>query len=137
MEIQRQHLQKKTDTETKHKAEVSRLNALLIKAADWLPLFRSMLRVEKQCLAVGFTKEQTTRLMTGKPMEYRGEPYSDEHKHKFKADDVTAQVGRLEGKLMLAINGANIGEWFKEQFERLRKRIELRSENKKGTGLKF
>ena len=95
-----------------------------------------MLRVEKQCLAVGFTKEQTTRLMTGKPMEYRGEPYSDEHKHKFKAD-VTAQVGRLEGKLMLAINGANIGEWFKEQFERLRKRIELRSENKKGTGLKF
>lgn len=44
--------------------------------------------------------------MTGKPMEYSGELYSDEHKRRFKADDVTAQVGRLEGKLMLAINGA-------------------------------
>lgn len=137
LEIQRQHLQEKTDTETQHKAEVSRLNALLIKAADWFPLFRSMLRVEKQCLAVGFTKEQTARLMTGKPMEYSGELYSDEHKRSFKADDVTAQVGRLDGKLTLAINGTSLGEWFKEQFERLRENIGWKPIQKTNRGFKL
>lgn len=36
-------------------------------------------------------------------MEYRGELYSDEHRRRCKANDVTAQVGRLEGKLVLSV----------------------------------
>ena len=75
--------------------------------------------------------------MIGKPMEYSGELYSDEHKRRFKANDVTAQVGRLEGKLMLAINGANIGEWFKEQFERLRENIGWKPMQKTNRGFKL
>ena len=59
-----------------------------------------MLRIEKLCLAVGFTHEQTANLMTGKPLPYNGELYSDEHRRKFRTNDVTAKVGTNNGKLI-------------------------------------
>ena len=83
LEMQQRHLQEKNETVTKHQTEVSRLSALLIKAAEWFPWFRAMLRIEKLCLAVGFTHEQTAHLMTGKPLPYNGELYSDEYRRKF------------------------------------------------------
>ena len=119
LEMQQQHRQDKDDTAVRHKAEVSRLNALLLKAANWFPMFRAMLQVEERCLAAGFTREQTAHLMTGKALDYSGELYSEEHQRKFKAENVTAKVGTSAGKLILAINGQRIGEWFKEQFEKL------------------
>lgn len=123
LEMQQQHRQDKDDTAVRHKAEVSRLNVLLQKAASWFPMFRVMLQVEERCLAAGFTREQTAHLMTGKALDYSGELYSEEHQRKFKAENVTAKVGTSAGKLILAINGQRIGEWFKEQFEKLHKMI--------------
>ena len=75
--------------------------------------------------------------MTGKPMEYSREFYSDEHKRRFKANGVTAQVGSLEGRFMLAVDGTNIGEWFKEQFERLREDIGWKPVQKTSRGFKL
>lgn len=72
-----------------------------------------MLHVEKLRFAASFTHKQAVQLMTGKPSEYNSKLYSDEYKRKFKADDVTAQVGTKESKLILAINGQRIGERFK------------------------
>lgn len=37
--------------------EISRLNAILEKALKWFPMLREMLRMEKLCAAIGFTKE--------------------------------------------------------------------------------
>ncbi len=74
-----------------------------------VPWFRAMLRIENLCLAVGFTHEQTAHLMTGKPLPYNGELYSDEHRRKFRTNDVTAKVGTNNGKLILAIDGLHIG----------------------------
>ena len=137
LEMQQRHLQEKNETVTKHQTEVSRLNALLIKAAEWFPWFRAMLRIEKLCLAVGFTHEQTAHLMTGKPLPYNGELYSDEHRRKFKTNDVTAKVGTNNGKLILAIDGLHIGEWFKKQFERLQQNVGLKPIQKKNKGFKL
>jgi len=123
LEMQQQHRQDKDDMAVMHKTEVSRLNALLLKAANWFPMFRAMLQVEERCLAAGFTREQTAHLMTGKALDYSGELYSEEHQRKFKAENVTAKVGTSAGKLILAINGQRIGEWFKEQFEKLRQTL--------------
>ena len=137
LEMQQRHLQEKNETVTKHQTEVSRLNALLIKAAEWFPWFRAMLRIEKLCLAVGFTHEQTAHLMTGKPLPYNGELYSDEYRRKFKTNDVTAKVGTNNGKLILAIDGLHIGEWFKKQFERLQQNVGLKPIQKKNKGFKL
>lgn len=96
-----------------------------------------MLRIEKLCLAVGFTHEQTAHLMTGKPLPYNGELYSDEHRRKFRTNDVTAKVGTNNGKLILAIDGLHIGEWFKKQFERLQQNVGLKPIQKKNKGFKL
>ena len=78
----------------------------------------------KDCgLAVGFNKEQTATLLTGKPVEYSGELYSEEHKRKFTAKDVKAKVFSDNGKFILTIDLRPIGEWFKEQFKKLRQSI--------------
>ena len=137
LEMQQRYLLEKDEMVTKHQTEVSRLNALLIKATEWFPWFRAMLRIEKLCLAVGFTHEQTAHLMTGKPLPYNGELYSDEHRRKFKTNDVTAKVGTNNGKLILAIDGLHIGEWFKKQFERLQQNVGLKPIQKKNKGFKL
>ena len=136
-EMQQRHLLEKNEMVTKHQTEVSKLNALLIKATEWFPWFRAMLRIEKLCLAVGFTHEQTAHLMTGKPLPYNGELYSDESRRKFKTNDVTAKVGTNNGKLILAIDGLHIGEWFKKQFERLQQNVDWKPIQKKNKGFKL
>ena len=37
--------------------EISRLNAILEKAFKWFPMLKEMLRMEKLCTAIGFTKK--------------------------------------------------------------------------------
>jgi len=137
LEMQQRYLLEKDEMVTKHQTEVSRLNALLIKATEWFPWFRVMLRIEKLCLAVGFTHEQTAHLMTGKPLPYNGELYSDEHRRKFRTNDVTTKVGTNNGKLILAIDGLHIGEWFKKQFERLQQNVDWKPIQKKNKGFKL
>ena len=78
--------------------------------------------MEKLCLKVGFNERQTATLISGKPLFYKGELYSEEHKRKFKTEEAGFQVVKApkdKSKLALAINGQLIGEWFKEQFDRL------------------
>ena len=46
--------------------EISRLNTLLEKAFKWFPMLKEMLRMEKLCAAIGFTKEMIESLLTKK-----------------------------------------------------------------------
>ena len=78
--------------------------------------------MERFCLKVGFNERQTATLISGKPLFYEGEFYSEEHKRKFTTERAGFQVVKKpkdRSKLALAINGQLIGEWFKEQFGRL------------------
>lgn len=99
------------------------LTALLNKTLKWFPQIKDMINLERLCLAAGFNKEQTATLLTGKSIEYNGELYSEEHKRKFMAKDVKAKVFSDNGKFILTIDLRPIGEWFKEQFEKLRQSI--------------
>ena len=79
-------------------------------------------RIEEFCLKVGFNERQTATLISGKPLFYEGELYSEEHRRKFMTERAGFQVVKDpadKSKLALAINGQVIGEWFKEQFDRL------------------
>ena len=103
--------------------EISRLNSLLEKAHRWFPMFKEMLRMEKLCAVIGFTKDLIESLLTKKEaIQCSGKIYSEEHRRKF---DIKNDVFRVEkhpmdsGKLMLTINRQPIGEWFKEQFDKL------------------
>ena len=112
----------KQELEAKDK-EISRLNTLLEKAFKWFPMLREMLRMEKLCAAIGFTKEMIESLLTKKEaIRCNGRIYSEEHRRKF---DIKNDIFKVErnptdnNKLVLTINRQPIGEWFKEQFGKL------------------
>ena len=107
--------------------EISRLNTILEKAFKWFPMLREMLRMEKLCAAIGFTKEMIESLLTKKEaIRCNGRIYSEEHRRKFDIKNDVFKVERNptdDNKLMLTINRQPIGEWFKEQFNKLRQNI--------------
>lgn len=122
MEMQAKHRKEITDKEAEHQKKVSFLKSIISKAQTWFPLFQELVYMEKFCLKVGFNERQTATLISGKPLFYEGELYSEEHKRKFKTEKAGFQVvkdPKDSPKLALAINGQLIGEWFREQFDRL------------------
>ena len=122
--------------------EISRLNTLLEKAFKWFPMLREMLRMEKLCAAIGFTKEMIESLLTKKEaIRCNGRIYSEEHRRKF---DIRNDIFKVEknptddSKLVLTINRQPIGEWFKEQWEKLRHGLrQSEEEPKKSRGFRI
>ena len=112
--------------------EISRLNTLLEKAVKWFPMLREMLRMEKLCVAIGFTKEMIESLLTKKEaIRCNGRIYSEEHRRKF---DIRNDIFKVEKnptdneKLVLTINRQPIGEGFKEQLEKLQQKLRKSAE---------
>ena len=112
--------------------EISRLNSLLEKARKWFPMFKEMLRMEKLCAVIGFTKDMIESLLTKEEaIQCSGKIYSEEHRRKF---DIKNDIFRVEkssvddDKLVLTINRQPIGEWFKEQWEKLRQGLRQSAE---------
>ena len=122
--------------------EISRLNAILEKAFNWFPLLKEMLRMEKLCYAIGFTKDMINSPLTKKEaIRCNGRIYSEEHKRKF---DIKNDIFKVEknptddSKLILTINRQPIGEWFKEQWEKLRQGLrQLAEEPRKSRGFRM
>lgn len=120
--IQTQHAAETVNLTRQHEKEVSLLKTVLSKAVKWFPYFREMIRMESVCRTTGFNDEQTATLIKGKPLEYSGELYSEEHKCKFAVEQVTAQITpdpNDKRKLQLNIDKRPFKEWCKEQFEKL------------------
>ena len=60
--------------------EISHLNTILEKAFNWFPLLKEMLRMEKLCYAIGFTKDMVNSLLTPKEaIRCNGKIYSEEY----------------------------------------------------------
>ena len=105
-------------------------------------MLREMLKMEKLCAAIGFTKEMIESLLTKKEaIQCSGKIYSEEHRRKF---DIKNDVFRVEkhpldsGKLILTINRIQMGEWFKEQFDKLRQSLRRPTEEpRKSRGFKL
>ena len=92
------------------------------EALPWFPLAKEVLRVEKLCTIVGFSTEQTRTLIAGREVTHDGTLYSEEHGRSFTARNVTAKIRQesVSKRFVLYINQTPVGEWFKEQFERLK-----------------
>ena len=122
--------------------EISRLNTLLEKAFKWFPMLREMLRMEKLCVVIGFTKDMIDCLLTKKEaIQCNGKVYSEEHRRKFEIKNDIFKVEKSptdDGKLILTINKQPIGEWFKEQWEKLRQSFRQSAEEpRKSRGFKL
>ena len=112
--------------------EISRLNTLLEKAFCWFPLLKEMLRMEKLCYVIGFTKGMIDSLLYKREaLRCSGKIYSEEHRRRFEIKNDIFKVEKSpidENKLVLTINRQPIGEWFKEQWEKLRQGLRQSTE---------
>ena len=122
--------------------EISRLNTLLEKAFKCFPMLREMLRMEKLCAVIGFTKDMIDCLLTRKEaIQCNGKIYSEEHRRKFEIKNNIFKVEKNptdDSKLVLTINRQPISEWFKEQWEKLRQGLRQPTEEpRKSRGFKL
>lgn len=129
------------ELESKDK-EISRLNTILEKAFNWFPLLKEMLRMERLCYTIGFTKDMVNSLLTKKEaIRCNGRIYSEEHRRRFEIKNDIFKVEKSsvdENKLVLTINRQPIGEWFKEQWEKLRQGLRQSAEEpRKSRGFKL
>ena len=134
-EIHRQELDMK-------EKELSRLARIIDKAFRWFPMFREMLRMEKFCATLGFTKEMTESLLVKKEaLKCSGKIYSEQHRRSFDVKDDILRVENdpnNEGRLSLTINRKPIADWFREQWHKLRYGTRLsQQEEKKSRGFKL
>ncbi|MBJ2190914.1 MAG: mobilization protein, partial [Muribaculaceae bacterium] len=122
--------------------EISRLNTILEKALNRFPLLKEMLRMERLCYAIGFTKDMINSLLIKKEaIRCNGKIYSEEHRRRFEIKNDIFKIEKSSvdnNKLMLTINKQPIGEWFKEQWEKLRQGLRQSAEEpRKSRGFKL
>ena len=122
--------------------ELSRLARIIDKAFRWFPMFREMLRMEKFCAMLGFTKEMTESLLVKKEaLKCSGKIYSEQHRRNFDIKDDILRVENDpddESRLNLTINRKPIADWFMEQWHRLRYGTRLpQQEERKSRGFKL
>ncbi len=121
--MQARHAAETTNITKRHEKEVSLLKTAFSKAVKWFPYFREMIRMESVCRTVGFDEEQTATLIKGKPLEYSGQLYSEEHNCKFTVERVTAQITpdpTDKRKLQLNIDKKPFNEWCRVKCEKVR-----------------
>ena len=134
VKVQGKHIKELDET----RKEISRVSQMIKKACAWLPLLKELFRMERLCRVVGFSTEQTAKLMLGEKIEHNGTLYSEEYKRNFVTDKVTAQIVTAstvgKNKLVLIINRKNVSDWFREQFSKLYQRIQPKEEQKRSKG---
>ena len=122
--------------------ELSWLGRIIDKAFRWFPMFREMLRMEKLCAMLGFSREMTERLVVRKEaMKCSGKIYSEQHRRNFDVKDDVFRVENDpddENRLSLTVNRKPIADWFREQWNRLRYGTrQPQQEERQGRGMKL
>ena len=140
LEIQQNHRKEMAEKSVRHKDEVSGLKRIIEKLCAWFPMAKEIMRIESLCRLVGFNERQTTTLTYGKPLIYEGKLYSEEHNRSFTTERAGFQVVKDpadKSKLTLVINRQPIGEWFREQWEKLQEGLRKTEEPRKNRGFRL
>ena len=88
------------------------------------PRIDELLRIGKLCMRVGLSKEDTASLVNGKPVNFSGSLYSQEHQQEFQTENLTAKMEKDPDKkncFRLTINGTHILEWFNRRHNELQR----------------
>jgi len=84
------------------------------------------------CKGIGLTIETIKRLFKGEAVTVTGKLYSPEHDGDFSVHEAKLQLfkeSKDSDRLKLSINGQNIIDWFKEQFDKLRQVVRPHSKH--------
>ena len=113
------------------------LNTLL----EVFPQIDESLRMTQLCRSIGLAVDMIRELFTGKAVPYSGKLHSTEHDRDFSVQDGKLQLYKEHNdpnKLHLSLNGQNIADWFKQNFNKLKQNIRKPIiQPKQGGGIKI
>lgn len=90
------------------------------------PKLSENLQMAQLCRDIGLAIETIKEIFTSKEVTVAGKLYSQEHDQYFNVQDDKLQLYKEHDKpdkLHLSLNGQNIIDWFKEQFNKLHQTI--------------
>jgi hypothetical protein len=93
---------------------------------DVFPKMAENLRMARFCKDVGLTIDDTRKLFNAETITVTGKLRSPEHDRDFDVRDAKLQIYKRQdgsGKLFLYLNGKNILDWFREQFDKLKQNV--------------
>ena len=124
--------------ESEHKEEKTNLNSMISKAYHWFPHFADLLRLERLATQIGISAMEFADMVKGKVLNFTGRLFSQEHNRWFSTDNTPIQIMRdTNRRLTIAVNRIPFGQWFSEQYEKLRQTIRQPIQPKKSSGIKL
>ena len=124
--------------EPEHKEEKTNLNSMISKAYHWFPHFADLLRLERLATQIGISAMEFADMVKGKVLNFTGRLFSQEHNRWFSTDNTPIQIMRdTNRRLTIAVNRIPFGQWFSEQYEKLRQTIRQPIQPKKSSGIKL
>lgn len=90
------------------------------------PNLNERLRIAQLCKGAGLTIDTIKQLFKGEAVTVTGKLHYPEHNQPFNVQDAKLQLfkeSKDSDKLKLSINGQNIIDWFKQQFDKIQHAI--------------
>lgn len=107
------------------------------------PQLNERLRIAQLCKGMGLAVDTIKQLFKGEPITVNGKLHSPEHDRNFDVQNAKLQLFKEKGetyKLRLNIDGQNIIDWFREQYQRVKQSVRpnikpIPPQQKKGRGV--
>ncbi|MBV5281119.1 MAG: plasmid recombination protein [Paludibacter sp.] len=120
---------------TEYTKTTDKLREELRKIYDLFPNIRDILNIEKLCKTVGFSEELTQKILTMKPVGFKGRVYSPEYQREFETDHSIAKIEKDSAepnRLRLFVDNLEITEWFKKKYQEFQKDLGINPKLKQG-----
>jgi len=120
---------------TEYTKTTDKLHQELRKIYGLFPNIRDILNIEKLCKTVGFSEELTKKILTMKPVGFKGRLYSPEYQREFETDHSIAKIEKDSlnpSRLRLLIDNLEISDWFKRKYQEFQKEIGIIIKPKQG-----
>jgi len=110
---------------TEYTKTTDKLREELRKIYDLFPNIRDILNIEKLCKTVGFSEELTQKILTMKPVGFKGRVYSPEYQREFETDHSIAKIEKDSAepnRLRLFVDNLEITESLKKKHSMFHKK---------------
>lgn len=93
-EVHRAYQAEMENRDKEFQKKLSSKDSIIKRAMAWFPEFENTLKLEKQCVEIGFSIKEAAVLITGRAIEFTGRLFSKEHRRYFSVDKALAKIGR-------------------------------------------
>ena len=112
------HADEVRHTKLQMQSIINNMQSTIDKILRWFPIVGEYLRIERECIKYGFSKEDTLKLICVKAVAFRGYLNLGNRNTDVWAEKVTAKVTKIDkDKLELTVEQCPIVDWVQQQLE--------------------